>query len=203
MDAVADVETVEVNDQLLGDVVHVTDQRDPMTDDVEDAAAAQADRHLVVDEGDRYSDGNPGIGTDPHKIDMQGLIGRRMVLHIARQSAMDRIIHSDGDDRCEETAFGESAGQLAGFQADQHRIPVAAIDDPGDAAHAPRRSGGPFSGARAPLSAQGGDLGHGRRSSLATGPASSADSRFTQTGPIAAERQTAHGFATAMNAILN
>ena len=70
MDAVADLEAVEVNDQLLGDVVHLTDQRDPMTDDIEDAAAAQARRYFLVDEGDGYGDGNLGIGSDPHKIDM-------------------------------------------------------------------------------------------------------------------------------------
>ena len=40
MDAVADVQAVEVDDQLIGDVVDLTDQGDPVTDDVEDAAAA-------------------------------------------------------------------------------------------------------------------------------------------------------------------
>ena len=48
-------------------------QLDPVADDIEDAAAAQPDRHLLVDEDDRYDDRHPGVGADPHEIDMQGL----------------------------------------------------------------------------------------------------------------------------------
>ena len=67
-------------------------------------------RHLLVDEDNRYGNGNLGIGANSHKVDMQRLIGRRMVLHIAWQGAMNVTIHFELDERREKTAFGKSAG---------------------------------------------------------------------------------------------
>src|SRR4029077_18616572 len=93
---------------------------------------------------------------------MQRLIGRRMVLDVARQGAVEGVIHFELDEHREKTPFGKSARQLAQFQTNRHRVAVAAIYDPGDTPHPPRRPGGPFSGQRAPLGAQAGDLWHGR-----------------------------------------
>ena len=44
MDAVADLEPVEIDDQPLGDIVDRADQLDAVAHDVEDAAAAQPGR---------------------------------------------------------------------------------------------------------------------------------------------------------------
>src|SRR5260370_36277244 len=91
---------------------------------------------------------------------MQRRVGCRMVLHVARQGAVDDPVHPDVDQSGEETAVGKSARKLARLQTDQHRLPVVAVDDARDASRTPYRPGGSHSGAGARFGAQGGDLWH-------------------------------------------
>src|ERR1700758_3538059 len=101
---------------------------------------------------------------EPHEVDMQRRVGCGMVLHLARQGAVNDPVPPDVDQGGEETAVGESARKFARLQAEQHRLLVVAVNDARDASRAPCRPGGSLSGARARLGAQRGNLGH--RSSL-------------------------------------
>ncbi len=160
MDAVADIEPVEIHDDPLGDVVDRADHLDAMPHDVENAAAAQPGGALVIDEHDRHRDGDLGAGADPQEIDMQWRIRYRMVLHIARQGAVRRTVELHVDQMREEAGPRQRATQLARLEADQHRFLLVAIDDRGDAPRAPHRPGRALADALARLGAEADDLGH-------------------------------------------
>jgi len=160
MHAVANVEAFETDSQTVGDIVDGANQLDPMPHDIEDAAAANADGQLLIDEDDGHADSDPAGGANPHEIDMQGRIGHRMVLHFARQSALRDAVHRKVDKGCEKAALGERARQLARLQADRHRILGTAVDDAGNAPRSPCGPGGALAGADAQLGGEGGDLGH-------------------------------------------
>src|SRR5947209_19644094 len=93
VDAVADLEPVEIDDDPFGNVVDRADHVDLMADDVQNAAAAQPGGALVVDEDDRYRDGDLGAGADPQEIDMERRVGERMVWHLARQGPLARRVN--------------------------------------------------------------------------------------------------------------
>jgi len=92
MNAVADVEPAETDGQVIGDPVDRAIQLNAVADDVEDAAAADPDRLLLVDKDDGHGDRDPAGRGDAHEIDVQRLVGRRVILHLARQGALHRAI---------------------------------------------------------------------------------------------------------------
>ena len=77
--------------------------------DVEDAAAAQPRRLLLVDEDDRHRDGDLRPRPDPQEIDVQRRVGHRVVLHLARQCAVRRAVDADLDDVVEEAGPRQNA----------------------------------------------------------------------------------------------
>ena len=96
----------------VGDGVDRADQLDAVAHDVEDAAAAQPERLLLVDEDDRHGDRDPGGRADAHEVDMQRLVGRRVELHVARQGALHRAVDREIDEGREEAAPGDRSRQL-------------------------------------------------------------------------------------------
>src|SRR5207248_11422375 len=109
---------------------------------------------------DRNHDGDLRTRPDPHEIDVQWRIADRMVLDIARQGAMRRPVDADVDERREEPGPRHDPGQRARIEADQHRLLLVAIDDPGNAPAAPRRPRRALAGAGARLGTEADDLGH-------------------------------------------
>src|SRR5258708_21513819 len=162
MDAIADLHGGEIDGQRVGDGIDRAGDVDGMADDVEDAAAAQAGRAVLVDEADRYADSHLGAGTDAHEIDVQRRIADRVVLDLASQGAMHRPADRDVDDRREEPGTIDRARQRARFEGDLHRRVTAAIDDAGNAATASRRPRRALAGALARLGGEADDLGHFR-----------------------------------------
>src|SRR5205085_680796 len=122
VDAVADLEPIEIDNDPFGNVVDRADHVDLMADDVQNAAAAQPGGALVVDEDDRHRDGDLSAGADPQEIDVERRVGDRMVLHLARQGALARPVDLEIDQMRKKAGLRHRAAQFARLETERSSL---------------------------------------------------------------------------------
>ena len=139
MHRVADLETLEVDHQGLGDGINAAIQLDRMTNDIDDTAAAQARRPLLVDKAHRHINIDACARDELQEIDMQRHIADRMGLHLARQHAQCLTVERQRIVPAEKPAAPIFGIEVVERQRYRHRLHARAIDDTRHSALAAQR----------------------------------------------------------------
>ena len=163
MHDIADIQPGDIRHQFLGNVPRANPQFDIVTHDVEHAAAADAGRFLLVDEGDGYEKGDFRVGGNPEEIHMDRNIPHNVVLEVARNGAHLPALQLQVHERGEEPSSPDRAKEFALQELHVDGLLVPAIDDPGDVAGAPDGTRSTLAGGYPGFKRQCRRLGHGWR----------------------------------------
>ena len=117
-----------------------------MADDVQHAATLQTRRLLFVDEVDRHLDLDLHVLRDAQEVDMDGAVGHRMLLQLARQDAMRLAVDGDFIQVGEETRAAQLALQFLRIEIDHQRRLIITIDHSRYIAVTTGSAGGPLTG---------------------------------------------------------
>ena len=107
-------------------------------DHVHHAAAAQSLAFFLVDESNRYGDGQPRGGAHALEVDVQRHVGHRVELYLARQDPMAFAVDLDLQKRGEKARLYDLLIQSMRIERDRRRLLVVAVNYPGHAAGASR-----------------------------------------------------------------
>jgi hypothetical protein len=146
MQAIADVETGQVEFELFGDRVCRTVHFDLVTHDVQHAAALEAGRIVFIDEVHRHHDGDLGTLAQAQEIDVDDEVANRIELHVARNGAHLGAVNVDVHQRGKEAAGLDLLHQLAVFERNQLGVFLVSVDYSRNAAFATNGPGGPLAG---------------------------------------------------------
>ena len=144
VERVVDVEAGQVDQDLLRDRVGQALDRNPVADDVEHAAAADARRGALVDELDGHVDRQARAFDDAQEIDVQRPVADRVELIVARDGADLLAGDVDRRDGREEAAAVDLEIHVAVGEIDRYRGLLAAIDDGRDQTLTTDGTGGPL-----------------------------------------------------------
>jgi hypothetical protein len=148
VDRIPDLETGQIDLEMIGNGVGRAAHRNFVAHHVEHAAALQARRGSLIQEAHRHIDGHERVLAEPQQIDMNGKIAHRIVLHRARNDASLRALHVKHEDGALEMAGLELLRDRPVFHRDRLGILLVPVNDAGNAAFAAR-------GARAALAGAG------------------------------------------------
>ena len=108
-----------------------------MPNDVQDAAAFQAGRGILVDELNRHIDVDPRRTAHTHEIDMRRKIANGIDLDLARDNALLLAVDVEQIDRRKEMPGLIVLQHILVFQRHICRRGLAAVNDAGDLFFAP------------------------------------------------------------------
>ena len=154
MHRIADVETLEVDHHLVGDLGRVADELELVAHDVEHAAALQARRVVLILEAHRHRDGDLGVLGDAKEIDVERPVGDRMELDVLGQRARRLAADIDHHHRVHEVARVKELHQRLLLDVDRRGVFVVAVDHGGDAAFTTHCTGGSLASPLARLGRQ-------------------------------------------------
>ncbi len=160
MDAVADVQPGQVDEDAFRNRIRPAPHLDRVTDDVEHAAALDAGAFLVVFEHHLDVDVEPGGFAEAHEIDMDGAVGDRVHLQVAGQHPVFFAADLDLEHAGEEAGAPDLVQQVQGVDGNQHRFFLVAVNHARNPAGAADRPGRALAGALAQFGGECRCLGH-------------------------------------------
>ena len=141
VDRAADLPAGEVDLDLLRDVVGRAVKLDLVAHDVENAAALEPGRCLVIGEMDGHGHRDALAGAEPQEVDMDDAVADHVELDVAGNGADLVAAELDIDQGGEKPAGLDRLPQLVVRQRHQLRLFLAAIDDTRNQAVATGRPG--------------------------------------------------------------
>ena len=140
MDRVADLQSGQIDFEMIGDCVGRAAYRDLVANDVEHAAALQPRGRRFVEEADRDFDGHVRILAEPQEIDMDGKLADGIDLNRAGNHPRLLALDVEHVDRALEMAGVNLLVDRAVIDRDRLRLLLVAIENAGDAPLAPLRA---------------------------------------------------------------
>ena len=160
VDRGAHFEAGHVDHDVIGDGIGDADQFEFVTHDVEHATLLEARRGFFVLEHDGHVHVHFGVRSQTQEVGVLGAVVDGVEGHVLGQGADGFAADRQFDDRVEEVAGAQRAGQSLFFKMDGNRFLVAAIDHGGGAAVAAQGTGGSLASPFAQFGRQGQRLAH-------------------------------------------
>ena len=142
MDRIADIEALEADIDLFGDLRRIADKLEVVADQVKHAATLDAGRQFLVGEVDRHVNVHLAMLTDTEKVDVDRAARHRVKLHVLGQRAVRGAAVVDHDHGVHEVTGRKHLGKKLFLDVDREGFLLVAIDNGGDPASAAQFTGG-------------------------------------------------------------
>src|ERR1700682_2475394 len=148
MQRVADLQTADVGLDILRNVIDRAFQIDGVGDDVDGAAALHAGCGFRILDAQGNADANGGAFAEPHEIDMEWKIARRIEMEVTRNHAVLLALEIDVVNRGEKPAGQDALAQFGIVDRYGYGGLVVAIDHSGHSPGATLCPCGPLAACR-------------------------------------------------------